>query len=117
MGDENQDQRFLKKLGEDKIFKFECAFENDKIKLSLKEIKNNSPDYYEVCYTLEELYIKNNIFKAYNNLDKIRSNLKGLFTLKTTTLESLENGAKIKLHIEAMMFADHVDLDFILDKK
>ena len=117
MGEENHDPKLLKKLGENKIFKFECEVKNDNLKVALREINNNSPDYYEAYFILEELYYINDFFKTYSNLNEIQPILLALFKRRTTKLESLENGAKIKLHIEAVVLADDVEFDLILDKK
>ena len=81
------------------------------------EINNNYPDYYEVYYTSEDLYNMKEFFKTHTNLNEIPSRLLALFKRKTTKLESLENGAKIKLHFEAVVLADNVEFEFILDKK
>ena len=40
------EQNQLKKLGEDKHFKFDCTIESGKLKLSLKEVNSYSPYYY-----------------------------------------------------------------------
>ena len=107
----------IKKLGEDKIFKFECTIESENLKLSLKEVNSYSPYYYEVYYTKEELCQMKGVFKSFEELEVIQSNIEKLFALKATTLESLEDDSKIKIHIESMVLADPVELDFILDRK
>ena len=56
-------------------------------------------------------------FRAKTGLEEIQSNLIALFSRKTTKLESLENDSKIKLHIEAVVLADDVEMDFILERK
>ena len=117
MGEENHNPKLLRKLGENKIFKFECEVKNDNLKLALREINNNSPDYYEAYFILEELYYINDYFKTYSNLNEIPSRLLALFKRKTTKLDNLENGAKIKLHFETIFLADEFEFDFILDKK
>ena len=107
----------IKKLGEDKIFKFECTIESENLKLSLKEVNSYSPYYYEVFYTKEELYQMREFFRAFKTLEEIQKNIIALFGIKTTILESLEDDAKIKLHIESMVLAEHVEVDFILERK
>ena len=111
------DEKQQKKLGEDKIFKFDCTIESNNLKLSLKEINSYSPYYYEVYYTKEELCQMKGVFKSFEELEVIQRNIKKLFSLKTTTLESLEDDAKIKIHIESKVLADSVELDFILERK
>ena len=111
------DKKEYKKLGEDKLFKFECTVEGQQLRLGLKEINCYSPYYYEVFYTLEELYNMKDFFRAKTGLEEIQSNLIALFSRKTTRLESLENDSKIKLHIEAVVLADDVEMDFILERK
>ena len=110
------DKKEYKKLGEDKFFKFECTVEGQQLRLGLKEINCYSPYYYETYYTLEELQNLREFFRSYDNLGDIQSNLKALFS-RQATLESLENDAKIKLHIEAVVLADDVEMDFILERK
>ena len=111
------DPKQMKKLGEDKIFKFECTIESNNLKLSLKEVNSYSPYYYEVYYTKEELYQMNDVFRAFDALEEIQKNIRALFSLKSTTLESLDDDAKIKLHIESMVLADPVEVDFTLERK
>ena len=91
------DKKEYKKLGEDKLFKFECTVEGQQLRLGLKEINCYSPYYYEVFYTLEELYNMKDFFRAKTGLEEIQSNLIALFSRKTTKLESLENDSKIKI--------------------
>ena len=111
------EQNQLKKLGEDKHFKFDCTIESGKLKLSLKEVNSYSPYYYEAYFTIEELYRMKDFFKAYKVLEDIQKNIKALFSDKTTILESLEDDSQIKIHIESKVLAEHVDMDFILERK
>ena len=106
-----------KKLGEDKYFKFDCTIESGKLKLSLKEVNSYSPYYYEAYFTIEELYQMKEFFKAYKVLEEIQRNIKALFSDDTTILESLEDDSQIKIHIESKVLAEHVDMDFILERK
>ena len=50
-------------------------------------------------------------------MEEIQSNLIKLFPKKTTTLESIDDDSKIKLHIESSVLADDVEMDFILERK
>ena len=111
------DEKKIKKLGEDKIFKLDCTIESNNLKLSLKEVNSYSPYYYEIYYTKDELDKNKEFFKAFKTLEEIQSNLIKLFSKKTTTLESIDDDSKIKLHIESSVLADDVEMDFILDRK
>ena len=117
MGEENHDPNLLINLCKDKIFKFECTVENEKIKLALREINNNSPDYYEAYYTLEDFYNMKDFFKTYSNLNEIQQNLLALFKSGRAKLVSSENGAKIELLFKVVVLADDVIFVFCLDKK
>ena len=77
--DDDVDKKYVKNLGNDKTFKFECENFDDKLRIGLKEIDAYSPYYYESFYSLEELYEKNDIFRARTNIEDLITSLLTLF--------------------------------------
>ena len=105
-----------KNLG-DKIFKFEFDIQNDKLKISLKEVNAGNPLCYEISLSLEELQKKNKMFNACENLEDVKQHLLYLFKNDSTNLESLEDGKKIKISFELFNIAQIVKENFILERK
>ena len=110
------DEKYRKKLGDDKIFKFECETINEKLRIGLKEINAYSPYYYEAFFTKDELDEKNDIFRALKTLDKIKEQLSKLFS-KRSTLKNGEDDEKIILTFEIPSFDEKEIINFDLEKK
>ena len=105
-----------KPLGKDKIFKFECDVESDKLRIGLVEINVYTPYYYETFYSLEELKEKNKIFKSCKDLEEVKGHLLLLFSMETTVLRSLENDKKIEICLKLMDISRIIDDSFILER-
>ena len=105
-----------KNLG-DKIFKFELDIQNDKLKISLKEVNAENPLCYEISLSLEELQKKNKMFNACEKLEDVRQHLLYSFKNDSTKLESLEDGKRIKISFEIFNIAKIVKENFILERK
>ena len=106
-----------KKLGDDKIFRFECDIIEDNIRIGLREINSYSPYYYEVFHTYEELKQKNPIFNAMNGLEAVKKNLFRVFKKEVTTLKSLEDDQKIQIIFPMALVEDIENVEFILERK
>ena len=105
-----------KPLGKDKIFRFECDIQYNKIRIGLKEINVYTPYYYETFYTLDELQKKNKIFNACKDLEEVKGHLLLLFSKETTLLKSLEDDKKIQICLKIMDISRIIDDSFILDR-
>ena len=108
---------FQKKLGDDKIFRFECDIIDDQLRLGLREINSYSPYYYETFYTLKELKDKNDIFKAMSGLENVKNHLIQVFIKEKDILESLENDTKIKITFPIPFVLNIVKIPFELERK
>ena len=114
--DEVEDKKTIKKLGTDKMFKFECENKNEVLKMSLKEINVFSPYYYEAFYTKDDLDTKNDIFKSIKNIDKVIEQLLKLIE-KHGALKKEDDGDKIIISFQIPNFAETIDINFELEKK
>ena len=79
------------------IFKFECNVEEEKIRLALKQINNDTPNYYETIFTLEELCEIFGGFRACNSLEEVQGHLLTLFKMGNTSLKGFEDDKKIEM--------------------
>ena len=84
-------------LDKNTIFKFECYIEEDKIKLNLKQINNDTPYYYQKSFILEEFYLICPAFRSCNSLEKVREILLALLNHRLVSLVSYEDGKKIEM--------------------
>ena len=114
---ENVQKELQKSLGSDKIFKFSCDIEYDKLRIGLKEINCYSPYYYETFFTLEELQKKNAVFKACKTLKEVQNHLLTLFGRDTAFLKSLDNDKQIQICLKMYDISKKIDEDFILERK
>ena len=103
--------------GKDTVFMFECEVMNDSLRLGLKEINCYSPYYYEAFYSLEELQKKNNVFKSCQTLEIVKDHLMRLFPLKEQKIESLDEGAKIKITLHMFDISIRIEECFELNRK
>ena len=107
------DKKYVKKLGDDKIFKFECENINEKLRIGLIEINAYSPYYYEAFFSKDDLDEKNDVFRAKRTIDEIIVSLLKLFE-KRGNLGNTE-GDNITFLIPS--FDEYEEIKFELEKK
>lgn len=110
------DKDKIKKLDNDKTFKFECEV-NNKLRLGLREIDYYSPYYFENFYTKQELEEINPIFRACNTLEEIQLHFFNLFKEKNTKLQLAENGENIYIVFVVGWISGFKEIKFELIRK
>ena len=112
---DNVDRKYVKKLGEDKLFKFECENINEQLRIGLIEINAYSPYYYEAFFSKKDLDEKNDVFRAKRTIDEIIISLLKLFE-KRGNLGNTE-GENIIISFLIPSFEDFEEIKFELQKK
>ena len=82
------------------IFKFECNVEEEKVRLALKRINNDTPYYYEASFTFEELCEICRAFKSCKSLEEIQGHLLTLFKMGNTSLKGFIDDKKIEMNFK-----------------
>ena len=111
------DKDLQKKLGNDKLFKFECEVIDDRLRIGLKEIHKYSPYYYENFYELKDLETKDRLFKGCEGLDDICTRLKKGFPKDYTVLREKDNYQTIDVAYEIDFFEMQFNVVFSLERK
>ena len=112
---DNVDRKYVKKLGEDKLFKFECENINEQLRIGLIEINAYSPYYYEAFFSKDDLDEKNDVFRAKRTIDEIIVSLLKLFE-KRGSLGNTE-GDNIIVSFQIPSFEEYEEIKFELEKK
>lgn len=110
------DPNLQKKLGNDKLFRFECEVKDDRLRIGLTEIHKYSPYYYENFFELKDLEIKNRLFKGCKDLDDICTRLKRGFPKDYTVLREKDNQT-IEVAYEIDFFEEQISVPFSLERK
>ena len=113
---EDVDEKYRKMLGTDKIFRFECEKQNDRIRLGLTEINVFTPYYYENFYTKKEFDKIHRIFKTNETLDEIEELLKDLFE-NNAILKNADDGVKIIVCFQTQLYNRNIEINFELERK
>ena len=112
------DPNLQKKLGNDKLFQFECEVVKDgRLRIGLKEIHKYSPYYYENFYELKDLEMKDQLFKGCKGLEDICSRLKRAFHKEYTVLRQKDNYQTIEVAYEIEFFEEQSKVVFNLERK
>lgn len=111
------DKDLQKKLGNDKLFRFECEVIDDRLRIGLKEIHKYSPYYYENFYELKDLETMDRLFKGCKGLDDICTRLKKGFRKNYTVLREKDNYQTIVIAYEIDFFEEQFGVEFSLERK
>ena len=111
------DPKMQKKLGNDKLFRFECEVKDDRLRIGLTEIDKYSPYYYENFYELKDLKTQDRLFKGCKDLDDICARLKKAFAKDYTVLREKDNFQTIDVVYEIDFFEEQFNLVFSLERK
>jgi hypothetical protein len=106
-----------KRLGNDKLFKFECEVIEGKLRIGLKEMVKYSPYYYEKFYDIKDLEEMNTIFKGCKDLNDICTQLKEVFPEKETVLKEQNDYQIIDVIFKIKFFAQKFEVTFDLERK
>ena len=85
------EEKKLIQLDEDTTFEFKCKVEENNLKLILSEVSALAPFIYETKLTMDAIIKVNDIFKACDNLGKIKEHIDNLFNAKRIKLSSSKN--------------------------
>ena len=85
------EEKKLIQLDDDTTFEFKCKVEENKLKLILSEVSALAPFIYETKLTMDAIIKVNDIFKACDNLGKIKEHIDNLFNAKRIKLSSSKN--------------------------
>ena len=112
---DNVDRKYVKKLGEDKLFKFECENMNENLRIGLIEINAYSPYYYEAFFSKDDLDEKNDVFRAKRTIDEIIVSLLKLFEKMGSLGNTERNNIIVSFQIPS--FEECEEIKFELEKK
>ena len=85
------EEKKLIQLDDDTTFEFKCKVEGNNLKLILSEVSALAPFIYETKLTMDAIIKVNDIFKACDNLGKIKEHIDNLFNAKRIKLSSSKN--------------------------
>ena len=85
------EEKKLIQLDDDTTFEFKCKVEENNLKLILSEVSALAPFIYETKLTMDAIIKVNDIFKACDNLGKIKEHIDNLFNAKRIKLSSSKN--------------------------
>ncbi len=85
------EEKKLIQLDDDTTFEFKCKVEENNLKLILSEVSALAPFIYETKLTMDAIIKVNDIFKACDNLGKIKEHIDNLFKAKRIKLSSNKN--------------------------
>ena len=85
------EEKKLIQLDDDTTFEFKCKVEENNLKLILSEVSALAPFIYETKLTMDAIIKVNDIFKACDNLGKIKEHIDNLFNAKRIKLSSNKN--------------------------
>ena len=85
------EEKKLIQLDDDTTFEFKCKVEENNLKLILSEVSAVAPFIYETKLTMDAIIKVNDIFKACDNLGKIKEHIDNLFNAKRIKLSSSKN--------------------------
>ena len=116
---EVKDGNFIKKLGDDKMFRFECENKDEKLRIGLKEINAYSPYYYEAFYSKGDLDEMNDVFKSLSSIDVVIKQLSKLIGSKGELKTEKDDNKceKIDILFEIPSFAEKEIIKFELERK
>ena len=85
------EEKKLIQLDDYTTFEFKCKVEENNLKLILSEVSALAPFIYETKLTMDAIIKVNDIFKACDNLGKIKEHIDNLFNAKRIKLSSSKN--------------------------
>ena len=85
------EEKKLIQLDDDTTFEFKCKVEENNLKLILSEVSALAPFIYETKLTMDAIIKVNDIFKACDNLGKVKEHIDNLFNAKRIKLSSSKN--------------------------
>ncbi len=113
--DEADDTVNTIKLGPDRLFRIEIGQRDEYLRIGLKEINVNPPNYYESFYTKEDLENINDLFKPLQNIDSVVKQLSKFIKYNVTLKSDIDETIIVSFIIPC--FAEEEVINFHLEKK